>query len=73
MIENQLIPDIIIELEVESKDILKRILPKRMEQWSKKMQIKKDKRMNKKGKKDRDTVGNIEFFFILKNFFLSIL
>lgn len=57
MVENQLIPDIVIELEVEGKDILKRILPKRMEQWNSKMQLKKDKRANKKGKKDRELVG----------------
>ena len=73
MIENQLIPDVVIELEVEGKDILKRLLPKRMEQWTKKMQIKKDKRMNKKGKKDRDTVREKERFFIWTKLFLLIL
>ena len=60
MIENQLIPDIVLELETESKDVVKRILPKRMEQWTKKMQGKKDKRANKKGKRDRDTVMKLD-------------
>ncbi|UJR31514.1 hypothetical protein I4U23_019003 [Adineta vaga] len=60
MIENQLIPDIVLELETESKDIVKRILPKRMEQWTKKMQAKKDKRANKKAKRDRDTKKKID-------------
>ena len=60
MIENQLIPDIVLELETESKDVVKRILPKRMEQWMKKMQAKKDKRANKKGKRDRDTVMKLD-------------
>ncbi|CAF4826662.1 unnamed protein product, partial [Rotaria sp. Silwood1] len=54
MIDNQLLPDIIIQLDVESKDILKRILPKRMEQWKTKIQLRKEKRMKNKAKKDRD-------------------
>ncbi|CAF3709748.1 unnamed protein product [Adineta steineri] len=54
MIENQLIPDLVIDLEAESKDLVKRILPKRLEQWTKKMQLKKNKRTDKKAKKDRD-------------------
>jgi hypothetical protein len=57
MIENQLIPDIVIQLNAEGKDIVKRILPKRMEQWSKKIQLRKEKRMRIKGKKDREKVG----------------
>lgn len=57
MIDNQFIPDVIIQLNAEGKDIIKRILPKRMEQWSKKMQLRKEKRMKIKGKKDRDKVG----------------
>lgn len=56
MIENQLIPDVIIQLNAEGKDITKRILPKRMEQWTKKIQLRKEKRMKIKGKKDRDKV-----------------
>jgi len=56
MIENQLIPDIIIQLNVEGKDVVKRILPKRIEQWSKKMQLRKEKRSRIKAKKDRDKV-----------------
>ncbi|CAF1144837.1 unnamed protein product [Adineta ricciae] len=60
MVENQLVPDIVLELETESKDIVKRILPKRMEQWTKKMQGKKDKRANKKAKRDRDTKKKID-------------
>jgi hypothetical protein len=59
LIENQLIPDIVIQLNAESGDLLKRILPKRMEQWAKKIQTRKDKRMKNKAKKDRDKVGNI--------------
>jgi hypothetical protein len=57
MIENQLIPDIVVQLNAEGKDIVKRILPKRMEQWSKKIQLRKEKRMRIKGKKDREKVG----------------
>jgi len=56
MIENQLIPDIIIQLNVEGKDVVKRLLPKRMEQWRKKMQLRIEKRIKNKGKKDRDKV-----------------
>lgn len=56
MIENQLIPDVIIQLNVEGKDVVKRILPKRIEQWSKKMQLRKEKRSRIKAKKDRDKV-----------------
>lgn len=56
MIENQLIPDIVVQLNAEPKDVLKRILPKRMEQWTKKMQLRKEKRSKIKGKKDRDKV-----------------
>jgi hypothetical protein len=56
MIENQLIPDIVIQLNAEGKDVLKRILPKRMEQWSKKMQLRREKRMKAKAKKDRNKV-----------------
>jgi hypothetical protein len=69
MIENQLMPDIIIELDVESKDVVKRILPKRIEQWTKKMQLKKDKRNNKKAKKDRDMVRKNGFVFECEEFF----
>ncbi|CAF2637524.1 unnamed protein product, partial [Rotaria sp. Silwood2] len=54
MIDNQLLPDIAIQLDAESKDILKRILPKRMEQWKIKMQLRKEKKMKNKAKKDRD-------------------
>ena len=56
MIENQLIPDIIVQLNAEGKDVLKRILPKRMEQWRNKMQIRREKRTKNKAKKDRDKV-----------------
>ncbi len=69
MIENQLMPDVIIELDVESKDVVKRILPKRVEQWTKRMQLKKDKRDNKKGKKDRDMVRKMVLFLNVKSFF----
>lgn len=61
MIENQLIPDVIIQLNAEGKDITKRILPKRMEQWTKKIQLRKEKRMKIKGKKDRDKVCGMLF------------
>ncbi|CAF1405575.1 unnamed protein product [Rotaria sordida] len=54
MIDNQLLPDIAIQLDAENNDILKRILPKRMEQWRTKMQLRKEKRMKNKAKKDRD-------------------
>jgi hypothetical protein len=56
MIENQLVPDVVIQLNAEGKDVIKRILPKRMEQWSKKIQLRKEKRMKMKAKKDRDKV-----------------
>ncbi len=56
MIENQLIPDVVIQLNAEGKNLLKRILPKRMEQWRKKMQLRKEKRAKIKAKKDRDKV-----------------
>jgi adenylate/nucleoside-diphosphate kinase len=56
MIENQLAPDIVIQLDTEENEILKRVLPTRIEQWSKKMQQRRDKRTNIKGKKDRDKV-----------------
>ena len=56
MIENQLIPDLVIQLDAEGKDISKRLLSTRMEQWSKKIQLRKDKRSKAKGKKDRDKV-----------------
>jgi DNA-binding PadR family transcriptional regulator len=68
MIENQLLPDIVIQLNAEGKDVLKRILPKRMEQWTKKMQLRKEKRSKIKAKKDRDKVRKI-FLLIFKNFF----
>jgi hypothetical protein len=64
MIENQLIPDIIVQLNVEGKDVVKRLLPKRMEQWRKKMQLRKEKRTKNKGKKDRDKVWK-RLFLIL--------
>ncbi|CAF2033300.1 unnamed protein product [Rotaria magnacalcarata] len=54
MIDNQLIPDVVIQLDAEGKDILKRILPRRMEQWRTKMQLRKEKRLKNKAKKDRD-------------------
>jgi hypothetical protein len=56
MIENQLIPDVVVQLNVEGKDVVKRILPKRMEQWRKKIQLRKEKRAKIKAKKDRDKV-----------------
>lgn len=56
MIENQLIPDIVVQLNAESKPILKRILLRRLEQWSKKIQLRKEKRAKIKAKKDRDRV-----------------
>jgi len=56
MIENQLIPDIVVQLNVEGKDVVKRLLPKRIEQWRNKMQLRKDKRSKNKAKKDRDKV-----------------
>lgn len=56
LIENQLIPDIVVQLDAEGGDISKRILPVRMEQWEKKMQLRREKRLRSKGKKDRDKV-----------------
>lgn len=58
MIDNQLIPDVVIQLDAESKDILKRVLSKRMEQWRVKMRLRTEKRAKNKAKKDRDRVGN---------------
>ena len=56
MIENQLIPDIVVQLDAENKDLIKRILPKRFEQWTKKIQLRQDKRKIKKAKRDRERV-----------------
>ena len=56
MIENQLMPDVVIQLQAESEDLLKRVLPKRMDQWSKKMEMRTDKKSKAKAKKDRDKV-----------------
>jgi hypothetical protein len=56
MVENQLIPDIVIQLDAEGKDVLKRILPKRVEQWTIKTKARREKRMKNKAKKDRDKV-----------------
>ena len=59
MIENQLIPDIVIQLDAEGKDLIKRILPKRMEQWKTKMKLRQEKRLKTKAKKERDRVCKI--------------
>jgi len=64
MIENQLIPDIIVQLNVEGKDVVKRLLPKRMEQWRTKMQLRKEKRTKNKAKKDRDKVWKRIFYLL---------
>ena len=64
MIDNQLIPDIVLQLDAEGKDVLKRILPKRMEQWTKKIQLRKEKRNKNKAKKDRDKVE--EYLLVFK-------
>lgn len=61
LVENQLLPDVIIQLDVEGQDVIKRILPSRMEQWSKKMQLRREKREKNKAKKDRDKVRLFEF------------
>ncbi|CAF0983872.1 unnamed protein product, partial [Didymodactylos carnosus] len=54
MIENSLIPDVVIQLDTESSEVLKRILPQRMDQWRKKIQTRKQKRALIKAKKERD-------------------
>jgi hypothetical protein len=69
MIDNQLIPDVVIQLDAESKDVLKRILPKRMEQWAVKMKARRDKRMRNKAKKDRDKVRKKSSFEDVENSF----
>ena len=57
MIENQLMPDVVIQLQAESEDLLKRVLPKRMEQWNQKMEMRTAKKAKAKAKKDRDKVS----------------
>jgi hypothetical protein len=59
LVEKGLFPDAVILLSVEDEDIIKRLMPPRLEVWKAKMKAKKEKRKAKAAKKKAKLVRNL--------------
>ena len=63
LIEKGFFPDSVVMLNVSDENIIKRLLPTRLQRWRQKMQAKKEKKKEKREKKKKDLV-RILFDFI---------
>lgn len=60
LIERGLYPDAAIILKVEDEDVIKRLLPPRLEAWRARMKAKKEKKKEKAAKKKEKLVKIIK-------------